>query len=61
MVTLLYDLLYMRYGQVVKLTCNPVWNCSLYLPVHGRHREQELQVSVWDEAPNRVKRVIIDT
>ncbi|CAJ1343813.1 unnamed protein product [Effrenium voratum] len=44
-----------KLGLCVKRTvtvwsnCEPVWNCSLYLPVHEAHREQEVQITVWDE------------
>lgn len=42
--------LYVKHTAVVPVNCNPTWSCSLYLPVHQGHREQEVQVSVWDEA-----------
>eukprot|EP00913_Durusdinium_trenchii_P011493 g10791.t1 len=33
----------------VPINCNPVWNCSLYLPVHQVHQNQDVKISVWDE------------
>eukprot|EP00435_Cladocopium_sp_Y103_P070669 s656_g35.t1 len=38
-----------KHTATVPVNCNPTWNCSLYLPVHQAHRDQELKISVWDE------------
>lgn len=38
-----------KHTATVPVNCNPTWNCSLYLPVHQAHRDQELKITVWDE------------
>jgi len=38
-----------KHTATVPINCNPVWNCSLYLPVHQAHEHQELKITVWDE------------
>jgi len=33
----------------IPTTKSPVWNTFLYLPVHSAHRDQDVQITVWDE------------
>lgn len=48
--------LFSQQTHVVKMTCYPRWDCTLYLPVNEHHASQDLDLSVWDEDLNKAIR-----
>jgi len=45
-----------RKTHTVRKSCNPKWDCCVYLPVNEDHAKLDIEFTVWDEDKNRAIR-----